>query len=76
VAHLNREGEDEKQEHIARIQKLDEWVQRELMYSIEQASSSMPPFRATQSRLHLSALLREPGEKLRSRGRRGATWRT
>ncbi|GAA5953049.1 hypothetical protein JCM8115_002421 [Rhodotorula mucilaginosa] len=26
-----------KQEHIARIQKLDEWVQRELMYSIEQA---------------------------------------
>lgn len=31
-----------KQEHIARIQKLDEWVQRELMYSIEQASFPFP----------------------------------
>lgn len=32
-----------KQEHIARIQKLDEWVQRELMYSIEQVMSKVRP---------------------------------
>ncbi|GAA5991463.1 hypothetical protein JCM10908_005715 [Rhodotorula pacifica] len=32
-----------KQEHIARIQKLEEWVQRELMYSIEQVMSKVRP---------------------------------
>ncbi|GAA5881465.1 hypothetical protein JCM3774_005091 [Rhodotorula dairenensis] len=32
-----------KQEHIARIQQLEEWVQRELMYSIEQVMSKVRP---------------------------------
>ncbi|GAA5892296.1 hypothetical protein JCM8208_001504 [Rhodotorula glutinis] len=34
---------DLKKQHIARIQSLDEWVQRELMYSIEQVMSKVRP---------------------------------
>ncbi|GAA6024350.1 hypothetical protein JCM10207_003313 [Rhodosporidiobolus poonsookiae] len=34
---------EHKQQHIARIQDLDEWVQRELMYSIEQVMSKVRP---------------------------------
>ncbi|GJN87749.1 hypothetical protein Rhopal_000704-T1 [Rhodotorula paludigena] len=34
---------DQKPQHIARIQSLDEWVQRELMYSIEQVMSKVRP---------------------------------
>ncbi|GAA5846488.1 hypothetical protein JCM9279_006711 [Rhodotorula babjevae] len=34
---------DLKEQHIARIQSLDEWVQRELMYSIEQVMSKVRP---------------------------------
>ncbi|BGP45203.1 hypothetical protein JCM10450v2_001020 [Rhodotorula kratochvilovae] len=32
-----------KEQHITRIQSLDEWVQRELMYSIEQVMSKVRP---------------------------------
>ncbi|BGP29212.1 hypothetical protein JCM10296v2_000950 [Rhodotorula toruloides] len=34
---------DKKQQHITRIQSLDEWIQRELMYSIEQVMSKVRP---------------------------------
>ncbi|KAK4333566.1 HOOK protein-domain containing protein [Rhodotorula toruloides] len=34
---------DKKEQHITRIQSLDEWIQRELMYSIEQVMSKVRP---------------------------------
>ncbi|GEM12012.1 hypothetical protein Rt10032_c18g6029 [Rhodotorula toruloides] len=34
---------DKKQQHITRIQSLEEWIQRELMYSIEQVMSKVRP---------------------------------
>ncbi|GAA5909448.1 hypothetical protein JCM6882_002647 [Rhodosporidiobolus microsporus] len=38
---------EHKQQHVERIQSLDEWVQRELMYSIEQVMSKVRPQEAT-----------------------------
>lgn len=36
VDNVSAAQSDKKQQHITRIQSLDEWIQRELMYSIEQ----------------------------------------
>ncbi|GAA5840875.1 hypothetical protein JCM11251_007628 [Rhodosporidiobolus azoricus] len=38
---------EHKQQHVERIQGLEEWVQRELMYSIEQVMSKVRPQEAT-----------------------------